>query len=242
MFKDVIYFYNLGVLKILGFTALIVLPFQLFMYGLVHYFSQLDLDHIENLLVLYMYVLMFIATQKPFSKLYSHLRRDEEYSIKNMVRDFSSSFGLVFFGGIIVFIFSYIGTLLFIIPGLIILSFAFLLPFYKEEYRTLKTSLSKAKSFYQQNYVSIFGDILLWTSINMLVWTILANGLSLIEVNLLIYTFLRIIINLFLFPFIYFYIAEKYYFLSNNLQYGELEEYNRLAKEAHEKGIDDVEQ
>ncbi|WP_458415045.1 hypothetical protein ACNQFZ_09705 [Schinkia sp. CFF1] len=210
MFKDVIYYYNLGILKILGFTSLIVLPFQLFMYGWIHYFSQLDLDYIENLLVLYMYVLLFIATQKPFSKLYRHLRMDEEYSLKSMVHDFVSSFGFVFFGGIIVFVFSYIGTVFFVIPGLVILSFAFLLPFYEEDDKTLKATLSKAKSFYRQNFISIFGDILLWTSVNMLIWAILMNGLAFIEVNLMIYTVLRIVINLFLFPIIYFYVTEKY--------------------------------
>lgn len=46
----------------------------------------------------------------------------------------------------------------FIIPGLIILSFAFLLPFFREEHRTLKVSLLNAKEFYKNNYLSIYAD------------------------------------------------------------------------------------
>lgn len=88
MLKDIVHFYNFGVLKILGFISLIVFPFQLLIYGWIYYLYQLELDSIEKVFVLYLYVFMFIATQRPFSKLYIHLRNNDECTLYGMLRDF----------------------------------------------------------------------------------------------------------------------------------------------------------
>ncbi len=211
MFRDIMYYYNQGILKILGFTFLILLPVQLFFYGWIYYFYQLDLNHIETVLNLYIFILMFILTQKPFMHLYQHLKINEEIELREMLKHFISSFGFLFFGAILLFIMSYIGTTLFIIPGLIVLTFVFFLPFYNETSISIKKLIKKAWSFYTRNIASIYGDLLIWASINVLIWAVFMQSMAMFEVNLLTSTILRIIINLFLFPVIYFYLTEKYH-------------------------------
>src|SRR5574342_1134517 len=112
MLKDIFYYYNQSLLKILGFTILVILPVQIFLYGWIYYFNQLDLNRIETVLSLYVYVLMFILTMKPFLELYKHLKINEDYSLKSMLKTFISSFGFVFFGSMIIFFLSYLVTTL----------------------------------------------------------------------------------------------------------------------------------
>ncbi|MBM4763251.1 hypothetical protein [Bacillus sp. B15-48] len=209
MLKDLLYFYNQGILKILGFTLLIVLPWQLFLFGLIYYIYQIDLIA-QNLFALFLYVFMFIATQKPFIHLYKQLKLNEEYGIRQMLRDFITSFGVIFVGALVLFVLSYFGTGFYIIPGVIILTFVFLLPYYQENQASLKKTVANGLSFYKNNWFSIYTDLLLWVSIDVIIWVIFLNSFSSFDINLLTYTLLRIVINLFLFPFIYFYLSEKY--------------------------------
>ncbi|MEH7443419.1 hypothetical protein V7201_14010 [Bacillus sp. JJ1122] len=210
MLKDIFYYYNQSLLKILGFTILVILPVQIFLYGWIYYFNQLDLNRIETVLALYVYVLMFILTMKPFLELYKHLKINEDYSLKSMLKTFISSFGFVFFGSMIIFLLSYIGTTLFIIPGLILLTIAFFLPFYNFGEENIKLLAKKAVHFYKNRFFSIHRDVILLASINLLVWALFVNGIAQFDMNLITYTILRILINLFIFPLIYFYLAERY--------------------------------
>ncbi|MBD8071141.1 hypothetical protein [Bacillus sp. PS06] len=217
MFRDIMYYYNQGILKILGFVFLILLPVQMFFYGWIYYFYQLDLDSIEYILNLYIFILMFIVTQKPFMYLYQHLKNNEELEFKEMLKSFVSSFGFIFFSAFILFTLSYVGTMLFIIPGAIVITFVFFLPFYKESLYNMKKLVSRAWKFYIRHIASIYGDILLWASVNILIWAVFMNAVAMFEINLLTSTIVKIIINIFLFPFIYFYLTEKYENLEEKL-------------------------
>lgn len=210
MLKDIFYYYNQSLLKILGFTILVILPVQIFLYGWIYYFNQLDLNRIETVLALYVYVLMFIITMKPFLELYKHVKINEDYSIKSMFKTFISSFGFIFFGAISIFLLSYIGITLFIIPGLVFLTIAFFLPFYKNREENVKLVAKKAVHFYKSRFFSIHLDLFMLASINILIWALFVNGIAQFEMNLITYTVLRILINLFIFPLIYFYLAERY--------------------------------
>lgn len=210
MLKDIFYYYNQSLLKILGFTIIVLLPVQIFLYGWIYYFNQLDLDKIETVLALYVYILMFVITQKPFIELYKHLKVNEDYSLKSMLKTFVTSFGFVFFGSLFIFCLSYIGITLFIIPGLILLTVAFFLPFYDSNGETIKFVAKKALNFYKSRFFSIIRDLLILASVNVLIWALFVNGIAQFEMNLITYTILRILINLFIFPLIYFYLAERY--------------------------------
>jgi hypothetical protein len=209
MLRDLFYFYNQGLLKILGFTLLIVFPWQVFLFGWIYYIFQTN-SETPMIFAVFIYIFMFITTQRPFITLYRHVKMNEEYEFKEMIKDFISSFGVVAFSGSVLLVLSYFGMGLFIVPGLILVTFAFLLPFYKENGQSMKKMIANGMNFYQKNWFSIYTDLLLWISIDVLIWVIFLNGMSTFEINLLSYTLLRIVVNLFLFPFIYFYLAEKY--------------------------------
>ncbi|UII56311.1 hypothetical protein LS684_02135 [Cytobacillus spongiae] len=210
MFKEVLYFYNQGLLKIIGFTLILVLPLEVFFYGWIFYTSSLDLGSIETVLILYIHILMFIVTQKPFMLLYHHLKINEDFSILEMFQAFLKSFGFILFAGILVFIISYLGTMLFILPGLMALTFAFFLPFYKDTTYSMKQEVVRALKFYRSHFITIHSDILLWVSVHVLIWAVFINGVAVFELTMITYSVLRILINLFLFPLIYFYLTEKY--------------------------------
>jgi hypothetical protein len=209
MLRDLFYYYNQGLLKIMGFALLVVLPWQIFIFGWIYSIFQMESSS-QYLFALFLYLFMFISTQKPFIHLYQHVKANEEYGMKNMLIDFISSFGMIAFGSLCIFLFSYLGMGFYILPGFILLSFVFLLPFYQENQRSIKKLLTNGLSFFKGNFLQVYADLLLWVSIDVILWVVFLNGMSAFELNLITYTMLRIVINLFLFPFIYFYLAEKY--------------------------------
>ncbi len=210
MLKEISYYYNRHIIKILSFSIFILLPLQLFLFGWTYYLAGLDLDKMENILVLFAYILMFVLTIRPFAKLYQEGKKDEEFSLKEMVNTFLSHFGMSFLGSLVLFVFSFIGFSFFIVPGVIILMFVFLLPLFQQEGRSIKRMIQEMIHFFLHHFFSIGTDVLLLLSVNLLIWTLLSNLAMIYDTNLIALTLLRIIINLFLFPLMYFYLMEKY--------------------------------
>ena len=129
---------------------------------------------------------------------------------KELLKDFLWSIGPIAFLGISILVLVYAGLAIFIVPGILILPLVFVLPFIYDHSISLKVMIKKTVHFYMTNFSQIWLQIILWVSLFTLVWTGVLNFTSYFEMNLVAYTITRLLFSILIFPFIIFYVSEKF--------------------------------
>ena len=208
--KEAAYHYNQQLLLILLFNILIGLPVFIVLFGYTFYLMQLDLGGIENLLIIFTNILMFAVMVKPFVFIYERSEEGEPLAIKEVIKEFLVTVGPVFIVSLITFAFIYLGLALYVVPGIIILPLAFFMPLQYRSHFKLSEWVKKSIEFYKERFVETLFDILLWVCVIYILWWALLNLTLWIDMTPFVFGLLRMVMYLFLFPYIIFYLANKY--------------------------------
>lgn len=208
--KEAAYHYNQQLLIILLFNILIGLPVFIVFFGYTFYLMQLDLGGIENLLIIFTNILMFAVMVKPFILIYERSEEGEPITIKEVITEFLVTVGPVFIVSLVTFGLIYLGLALYVVPGIILLPLIFFLPLQYRSHFKLSEWIKKSIELYKNRFVEMLFDILLWLCVIYILWWALLQLTVWIDMTPLVFGLLRMVMYLFLFPYIIFYLADKY--------------------------------
>ncbi|PUB16775.1 hypothetical protein [Paenisporosarcina sp. OV554] len=208
--KEAAYHYNQQLLIILLFNILIGLPVFIILFGYTFYLMQLDLGGIENLLIIFTNILMFAVIVKPFILIYERSEEGEPLVIKEVIKEFLVTVGPVFIVSLVSFGLIYLGLALYVVPGIIMLPLIFFLPLQYRSHFNLSEWIKKSIELYKNRFVEMLFDILLWVCVIYILWWALLQLTVWIDMTPLVFGLLRMVMYLFLFPYIIFYLAGKY--------------------------------
>lgn len=208
--KEAAYHYNQQLLIILLFNILIGLPIFIVLFGYTFYLMQLDLGGIENLLIIFANILMFAVIVKPFILIYERSEEGEPLAIKEVIKEFLVTVGPVFIVSLVSLGLIYLGLALYVVPGIIMLPLIFFLPLQYRSHFNLSEWIKKSIELYKNRFVEMLFDILLWVCVIYILWWALLQLTVWIDMTPLVFGLLRMVMYLFLFPYIIFYLAGKY--------------------------------
>lgn len=208
--KEAAYHYNQQLLIILLFNILIGLPVFIVLFGYTFYLMQLELGGIENLLIIFTNILMFAVIVKPFILIYERSEEGEPLAIKEVIKEFLVTVGPVFIVSLVTFGLIYLGLALYVVPGIIMLPLIFFLPLQYRAHFNLSEWIKKSIELYKNRFVEMLFDILLWVCVIYILWWALLKLTVWIDMTPLVFGLLRMVMYLFLFPYIIFYLAGKY--------------------------------
>lgn len=208
--KEAAYHYNQQLLIILLFNILIGLPVFIVLFGYTFYLMQLELGGIENLLIIFTNILMFAVIVKPFILIYERSEEGEPLAIKEVIKEFLVTVGPVFIVSLVTFGLIYLGLALYVVPGIIMLPLIFFLPLQYRAHFNLSEWIKKSFELYKNRFVEMLFDILLWVCVIYILWWALLKLTVWIDMTPLVFGLLRMVMYLFLFPYIIFYLAGKY--------------------------------
>ena len=208
--KEAAYHYNQQLLMILVFNILMGLPVFIVFFGYTFYLMQMDLGGIENLLIVFTNILMFAVMLKPFILIYERSEEGEPITIKEVIKEFLVTVGPVFIVSLITFGLIYLGLALYVVPGLIMLPLIFFLPLQYRSHFNLNEWIKKSIELYKNRFVEMLFDILMWICVIYILWWALLQLTVWIDMTPLVFGVLRMVLYLFLFPYIIFYLADKY--------------------------------
>ena len=215
--KDAAHYYNEQLVKIIGYGIVVIIPIWLMLSNYSHLLMTVDWGGSENIMLLFMNIFMFIIFVRPLFFLYKRISTDEEMEFKELLKDFLWSVGPITCVGLSVFILTYAGLALFVIPGLLILPLVFILPFTYEPSISLKMIIKRTIQFYKNHFVQIWIQLILWVSLLILVWSGVLYITSFLEMDIDAYTITRLVFSILMFPFIVFYLSEKFLSLSEGV-------------------------
>lgn len=208
--RDAAHYYNEQLLKIIGYGIVVIIPMWLILSNYNQLLMIADWGGSENILLLFMNIFMFIIFVRPLFFLYKRISIGEEMEFKELLKDFLWSVGPVTCIGLCIFGVVYVGLSLFIVPGLSILPLVFILPFVYDPSITLKVMIKELFRFYCVHFVQIWIQVVLWVSLLTLVWSGVLYITSFLEMSSIAYDSTRLVFSIIMYPFITFYISEKF--------------------------------
>jgi len=181
------------------------------MYGWLFYLIDIHAVDYINTKFLYLNILMFVIAVPPFIQITLADLNDEEASFRESITLYINHFGLLFLTCCIGFIVGFGGSFLFFIPTLVVFVFLLLFPLFMKEKETIQSIISRIFTLCKSRWL----DILIFTIwiclINLLVWVVSLNLLNYFEINNLTVIFLRIVINLILYPYLYILLVRNFH-------------------------------
>jgi hypothetical protein len=203
--------YSRQLLKILPVSLVLFLPFQFIVYGWMLYLQEIQAVQFYHLISFFLYILLFIVLFPPYIEIALADLNDEETTFKQIFFSFIRNFGLLFLLSIVLFIFALFGVVLLLIPTFISLGIMLLLPLYCDFSNSIRDIMIKILMVMREKYIEIIASLIFIISFNLLVWYLLTNVLSYFETNHITYIILRIILNLFIFPYFYILLVRNFH-------------------------------
>jgi hypothetical protein len=219
MFKDVLDIYNKHLPSILVLSITLVFPVTFFIQLVVVYVYESSTVLFPSIISLCLLIINFIVLFSPFSFLTHKDLSDETVSLKELYAVFFSYFFYLLLFSVIVYAISVFGSFLILMPTIIGFSIIFLLPVFVDE-TSMKNHFRKAWLTLKSENIAVLGDIVIISSVQILLWTILTYIIKDLENSFFFFLVLRALVNTFLYPLFYIYLARKYGQLHEDRKWG----------------------
>ncbi|UFJ39241.1 hypothetical protein LOK74_14300 [Brevibacillus humidisoli] len=205
-FKQSVIFYarNIEYLLLLAFA--IVLPFSLlhtFVTNYVYFWTVLtDTNAFGDVVNTFYMLLFFFVGQLPFVQYVQSEVEGEEKGLRRAFRTFFVHGFSVFLFGLLYVLLVLMGSLLFIVPGLIVLTLFFLTPFLvvmkdQSAWKSWQVAFQLGK----RNFLPLFGLLLVMSVVEWLIGFTGLFGISMVTSNYAAFLFSQIMLNMIIYPF-----------------------------------------
>jgi hypothetical protein len=211
MLRETFYIFNQNVIRIIVMSLVLVVPISYFFQFFIIYFQESAHIELPGLFTLCVIILNFTVLFPPFYQIAKSYIRDEEISMKEVLRSFSDHFFLILLGTIVLFVVMLAGIPLLLVPTVLAMAFLLVLPMIVSEDFSLKEMVQRAWLLIKRENISIFGDILFIVSLQVLLWWGLTSLVASMQNNLLVYITLKVMLYTLLFPVLYIFLTLKYY-------------------------------
>lgn len=211
MIKTSFEIYNRHLIKIMLISLIIVIPFSLFMYFSTYYlYDSLEADQYPSLYMVFFIIMNFICIVPMYRKLTkSDIDDEEEPTVWVLIKEFFEHFGMMLLISLPLYIIAVFGAVLAFIPTAISGALLLIFPFFIHDLN-FKTVLRKSGSILKRENIFIFLDLLVVVSVQILIYSLLMQAFASFESNIYVYGIMRAIINASIFPFLIFYLTQRY--------------------------------
>lgn len=211
MIKTSFEIYNRHLIKIMMISLIIVIPLSLFLYFSTYYlYDYLAADQYPNLYMMFFIIMNFICIIPMYRKLAeSDIEDEEEPTVWELIKEFGKHFGIVLVISLPLFIIAVYGIPLAFIPtaisGAIMLTF----PFFIHDLN-FKKVMRKTGNILRRENIFIFFDLVVVVSAQILIYSLLMQAFANFDNNVYVYGITRAIVNACIFPFLIFYLTQRY--------------------------------
>ncbi|MFB4169304.1 hypothetical protein [Virgibacillus sp. JSM 102003] len=211
MIKTSFEIYNRHLIKIMMVSLVIVIPFSLFIYFSTYYlYDSLDADQYPSLYMVFFIIMNFICIVPMYRKLTkSDIDDEEEPTVWELIKEFFEHFGIILLISLPLFIIAVFGVALAFIPTIISGALLLIFPFFIHNMNFRKV-LRKTGSILKRENIFILLDLLVVVSIQILIYSLLMQAFVTFENNVYVYGIMRAIVNASIFPFLIFYLTQRY--------------------------------
>src|SRR5699024_4449789 len=210
MIKTSLEIYNRYLIKIMMVSLIIVIPFSLFIYFSMYYmYDYLEADQYPNLYIFFI-VLNFICIVPMYRKLTTcDIDGEEEPTVWELVKVFFEHFGMILLISLPLYIIAVVGVALAFIPTAISGGLLLVFPFFIL-YLNFIEVLMQTCSILKRENIFIFLDLIVVASTQILIYSLLMQAFASFESNIYVYGIMRAIVNACIFPFLIFYLTQRY--------------------------------
>ena len=216
--REAAQYYNEQLLKIVAYGILVMVPAWLFFSNYSLLLFSVDWGGSENLVNVLLNVLMFVIFVRPLFSLYKRVSVSEDLEFKEMIKEFIWSIGPLLALGLFFSVLVYGGIFAFYVPGILIAPILFILPFMYNSKISIRKWIRSSINFYINNFIQVWVQIILWTSIVTLVWSGVLYLTSFLEMNYNAYNITRLVFSLVIFPFMVFSISGKFLSITEEVE------------------------
>ncbi|RFU67767.1 hypothetical protein D0469_13650 [Peribacillus saganii] len=209
MIRDITDMFNRHLLNIILINLVLVMPFTFFIFSAIAYFGGLETIQLNNLIIVFLIIINFTALFPPFFYMAKNDLSETPYSWMDLLKVFFGEFGYIGFFTIVLFLIGMFGSVLLFIPTVLATAAILLIPLFSDE-KSIRKSISGVWKVLKEEHIFILLDVLIIAALNLLVWSGSLYLLADFENNSFVYIIVRVLLNAFLFPLIFFYLTIKY--------------------------------
>ncbi|UOQ83625.1 hypothetical protein [Gracilibacillus salinarum] len=211
MIKNSFEIYNRHLLKIMTISLVIVIPISLFLYFATFYvYDSLETNQYPNLYMLFFIIMNFVCIIPMYRKLaQSDVEDEEEPTIWELMKEFIKHFGMVLVISLPLYVIALFGAPLAFIPTAICGAIMLVFPFCVHNV-DLKKVLAKTGGILKRENIFILFDLVVVVSSQILIYSVLMQAFVNFDNNFYVYSITRAIVNAAIFPFLIFYLTQRY--------------------------------
>ena len=209
MIREIFDIYNSNWSQILVWSLLIIFPVTTLSFLFLIYFNWSEDVLIPEYLSGFAVFINFIICIPPFMKMVIRTKNDEPINATEGLVFFVKQFGMLFIMTIILYVIAIVGASFLLIPTFIALLFLLVFPFFSDSISVKNVYQKTIHTIIRENF-ALLGDLLIVFSLNIACWGITMIFVSQYENNILSFLIIRILLNIFIFPFLYIYLTIRY--------------------------------
>jgi len=209
MIREMLDIYNSNWSQILIWSLLIILPVTTLSFIFLIYFNWSEDVVVPEYLSGFVLFINFIICIPPFMKMVIRTKNDEYINSTEGLVVFIKQFGILLIITIVLYIIAIVGATFLFIPTFFALLFLLVFPFYSDSTSVKDVYLKTLHTLKRENF-SLLGDLLIILSLNIACLGVTMIFLSQFDNNIISFLIIRILLNIFMFPFLYIYLTLRY--------------------------------
>ena len=142
-------------------------------------------------------------------KMVIQTKNDEYINATEGLLVFMKQFGILFIITMVLYFIAIVGATFLFIPTVFALLFLLVFPFFSDSISVKNVYQKTIHTIIRENF-ALLGDLLIVFSLNIACWGITMIFVSQYENNILSFLIMRILLNIFIFPFLYIYLTIRY--------------------------------
>ena len=209
MIREIFDIYNSNWSQILVWSLLIIFPVTTLSFIFLIYFNWSEDVLIPEYLSGFLLFINFIICIPPFMKMVIQTKNDEYINSTEGLLVFMKQFGILFIITMVLYFIAIVGATFLFIPTVFALLFLLVFPFFSDSISVKNVYQKTIHTIIRENF-ALLGDLLIVFSLNIACWGITMIFVSQYENNILSFLIIRILLNIFIFPFLYIYLTIRY--------------------------------
>ena len=209
MIREILDIYNSNWNQILVWSLLIIFPVTTLSLIFLIYFNWSEDILIPEYLSGFVIFINFIICIPPFMKMVIRTKNDESINSTEGLVFFVKQFGIIFVMTIVLYFIAIVGASFLLIPTFMALLILLVFPFFLDSKSVKNVYVKTIHTIKRENF-ALLGDLLIIFSLNIACWGITMFFISQYENNIISFLIIRILLNIFMFPFLYIYLTLRY--------------------------------
>lgn len=209
MIREILQIYSRHLYSIIFLSIVIIFPITSLIFTAILYLNEINGLTSQTYIAGFLLLINFILCAPPFLKLVLLDLQDEKMRWREGLQFFVKQFGPLFLTSVVLYLTALYTMWLFLIPSILILMYLLIIPYYSD-INSYKSMMKHAGSKLIDENISVLIDLVIVFSVTLLVWSGMMWFMQNFQNNLFGYMLIRVILNIFTLPLVYFYLSLRY--------------------------------